>query len=91
MIARRLLVHGRVQGVGYREAMVEAARRAGVSGWVRNRREGQVEAWLEGEADAVDGVIEWARRGPMLARVAAVEIEVVAEEGFAEFTRAPTA
>jgi acylphosphatase len=91
MIARRLLIHGRVQGVGYREAMVEAARRAGVAGWVRNRRDGQVEAWLEGEADAVDGLVEWARRGPMLARVETVEIDVVAAASLVEFTRAPTA
>jgi acylphosphatase len=91
MIARRLLIHGRVQGVGYREAMVEAALRAGVAGWVRNRRDGHVEAWLEGEADAVDALVEWARRGPMLACVATVEIEMVAAASLAGFTRAPTA
>jgi acylphosphatase len=90
MVARRLLIRGRVQGVGYREAMVDAARRAGVAGWVRNLGDGTVEAWLEGSAPAVDSVIEWARRGPRLARVAAIDIEEVTAENHREFLRAPT-
>ena len=50
MIARRLVIHGRVQGVGYRYAMVDAAERCGVAGWVRNRRDGTVEAFVQGDA-----------------------------------------
>ncbi|MBP6368461.1 MAG: acylphosphatase, partial [Burkholderiales bacterium] len=48
MIARRLRAHGRVQGVGFRDALVDAAILAGVDGWVRNRRDGSVEAWVQG-------------------------------------------
>jgi acylphosphatase len=89
MLARRLLIRGRVQGVGYRDALVAAARTAGVAGWVRNLRDGTVEAWLEGTAAAVESVTEWAQRGPMLARVAAVDIEEVQPENRREFARAP--
>lgn len=74
MIARRIVVHGRVQGVGFRFATVEAARGLRVDGWVRNRRDGTVEAWLQGPEDAVLRAIDWARRGPPTARVARVEV-----------------
>jgi acylphosphatase len=74
MIERHLIVSGRVQGVGYRDAMGDAAARLGVAGWVRNRRDGTVEALLRGPADGVEALIAWARRGPPLANVAAVEV-----------------
>lgn len=80
MLACRLVITGRVQGVGYREAMVAAARRAGVAGWVRNRADGTVEALLQGDAALVDAMIAWSRRGPPAARVIAVEVEPAATD-----------
>jgi len=72
-LARRIVIRGRVQGVGYRDAAVQAAFELGVHGWVRNRREGDVEALVQGESDAVDRFVAWCRRGPPLARVAEAE------------------
>ena len=69
MATVRLVVTGRVQGVGYRDALRIEAQRGGVTGWVRNRCDGTVEAVLHGTQDAVDAAIAWARRGPDLARV----------------------
>jgi acylphosphatase len=68
----RIEITGHVQGVGFRYAMRAEARRRGVSGWVRNRRDGSVEALLQGEADAVRALVDWARLGPPGARVAEV-------------------
>jgi len=65
-------ISGRVQGVGYRDAMRSEALARGISGWVRNRRDGSVEAVLQGEAAALDALLAWARRGPPAARVAEV-------------------
>jgi acylphosphatase len=73
VIARRIVVRGRVQGVGYRYAMVEAAEARGIAGWVRNRRDGSVEAFVQGEAQAVATIVAWCRRGPPAARVTDVE------------------
>jgi acylphosphatase len=73
MIARRLVIQGRVQGVGFRASMIEAALACGIAGWVRNRRDGSVEALLQGEPAAVERAIGWARRGPPSARVTEVE------------------
>jgi acylphosphatase len=72
MIARFVVVRGRVQGVGYRDAAVQAAFTIGVHGWVRNRRDGTVEAFVQGDPAAVDRFVEWCRRGPPLARVSEV-------------------
>ena len=88
-VARRIVVHGRVQGVGYRFTMVGIARHAGVHGWVRNRRDGTVEAVVQGPAPAVEAMLAWARRGPDDARVSGVEV-VSAEGDFAGFEKRPT-
>jgi acylphosphatase len=74
VIARRVVVRGRVQGVGYRFAMVGVAGSAGVHGWVRNRRDGTVEAVVQGEGSAVLAVVAWCEAGPPGAAVAAVEV-----------------
>ncbi|MFN4003756.1 MAG: acylphosphatase [Hylemonella sp.] len=74
-LTRHLLIRGRVQGVGYRAAMVREAQRLGVSGWVRNRADGSVQAFVAGPPQAVQALIAWARRGPALARVDAVQVE----------------
>lgn len=92
MIARRIIVHGRVQGVGFRFFVVGVAEDLGVAGWVRNRRDGTVEALLQGEEDAVERAIAWARRGPPAARVERVDIEETGSSpGLAGFSQAPTA
>ena len=65
-------VVGRVQGVGFRDALCSQALQRGVRGWVRNRRDGSVEAVLQGEAATVEAVLAWAHRGPPAARVAEV-------------------
>jgi len=73
MSARQIRVTGRVQGVGYRDALRREALRLGVSGWVRNRRDGSVEALLQGDGARLDALVAWARRGPPLAAVERVE------------------
>ena len=76
MEVRHLIVTGQVQGVGYRYSMVASARRLAVSGWVRNRRDGSVEAMVAGNAEAVAAIIDWARHGPAGAEVAHVAVEL---------------
>jgi len=72
MIARQLVIRGRVQGVGYRMAMTEAAVALGVTGWVRNRCDGTVEALVQGDDAAIERVLAWCRRGPPGANVTAI-------------------
>ena len=69
-----LRIHGRVQGVWFRESMRVEAERLGVTGWVRNKPDGTVEAVVQGEDTATDALIEWAHRGPPQAQVDRVEI-----------------
>lgn len=91
MIARRLEIRGRVQGVGFRESMREEAARLGVTGWVRNRRDGSVEAHLQGEPAAVEELETWAQEGPPKAQVENVRAEnVKPDPSFTEFKRLPT-
>lgn len=66
-------IHGRVQGVGYRAFVEREALQAGVAGWVRNRRDGSVEAVFAGEPDVVRKLIETCRRGPYSARVESIQ------------------
>ncbi|MDB5798461.1 MAG: acylphosphatase [Paucimonas sp.] len=80
MSAVRLLVTGMVQGVSYRAAFSRMATQLGLDGWVRNRRDGAVEALVSGDAAAITRLVEWARRGPPAARVDDV---VVSEEEIA--------
>ena len=74
-VARRLIIGGRVQGVGFRYFTQAAAAREGVTGWVRNRPDGRVEAYIEGEAETVTRLERALRRGPPAARVDDVEAE----------------
>ncbi len=86
----RLEIRGRVQGVSYRVAMVDGARRLGVHGWVRNRHDGSVEALVAGTAPAVAQMVAWAWRGPRGARVSAVQ--TFAGDGhFDSFEQRPSA
>ena len=80
MTALRLAITGRVQGVGYRYAMIEAAAARGVTGWVRNRSDGSVDAFVQGEAAAVEALVAWCRRGPPAARVEAVDAQPAATD-----------
>lgn len=92
MIARRVVVHGRVQGVGFRYGVVEAAQSAGLTGWVRNRLDGTVEAFIQGDDAAVERVIGWCRRGPRGSRVMAVDIhDEPVQDALAAFDLRPTA
>jgi acylphosphatase len=94
MRTRQIRVNGRVQGVGFRDALCAEALRLRVSGWVRNRADGSVEALLQGDEAAVERLVTWARRGPALARVEALEekpVEAGYERAYFGFERWPTA
>jgi acylphosphatase len=82
---RHVIVHGFVQGVGFRFAVERAARTRRVSGWVRNRADGTVEAVFEGDPADVDALVEFCRRGPRGAVVERVEFERGSAEGLAGF------
>jgi acylphosphatase len=87
--AKRLLITGRVQGVGFRFYLQRKARELGLAGWVRNCRDGSVEAVIQGSAEAVDTMIAWARRGPASAVVAGVQV-TDATGDYAGFETRPT-
>lgn len=76
MEVRRLVITGRVQGVWYRRSMAQEAQRLGVTGWVRNRADGSVEAMVAGTAEQVAMIMNWARRGPPNAVVEHVAVEL---------------
>ncbi len=78
VIRRRVVAHGQVQGVFFRDTCRREARAHRVSGWVTNRDDGAVEAIFEGEPSAVRAMIDWARRGPAQAYV--IKLEVTEEE-----------
>ena len=80
----RLKIVGVVQGVGYRWSMVQEARRLGVRGGVRNRRDGSVEAIVTGPTQALEQIIAWAREGPPSAKVTTVDV-LAADGAFESF------
>jgi DNA ligase D-like protein (predicted 3'-phosphoesterase) len=84
-MAFRATVHGRVQGVGFREATRRRALDLGVRGWVRNTDDGAVHLHAEGADDALAGLREFIAHGPSAARVSLVETATVAEEGHEQF------
>lgn len=73
-MARHLRITGRVQGVGYRASFAAQAQAMKLAGWVRNRQDGSVEAMVRGSAESVQGITEWAQRGPANAAVSEVTI-----------------
>ena len=77
---RRVVIRGRVQGVGYRAWVEHQAKRLGLQGWVRNRRDGCVEAVFEGGEDVVTNIVASCRRGPSSARVDDVAEETASED-----------
>ncbi len=86
------MIHGTVQGVGFRFSMAEEARKQGVSGWVRNRRDSTVEALLCGADEPVARLIAWASYGPTGAQVSQVEVSIPKEDdnSFCLFEQLPT-
>jgi acylphosphatase len=83
--ARDVVVHGEVQGVGFRESCRAEAGSRGVTGWVRNEHDGTVRAHFEGAAEAVEAVVAWCRSGPAWARVERVDVTEAAVEGADRF------
>jgi acylphosphatase len=88
-VTLRLVIRGRVQGVGFRYAFADEARSRNLRGWVRNRRDGSVEATVSGPAGDVEAIVAWARCGPPAATVSAVET-VSSDGDFASFDIGPT-
>lgn len=82
----RVVVHGEVQGVFFRDSVSREAERAGVAGWVRNCSDGTVEARFEGDDEAIDGMVDFCRSGPGHASVERVETEAVESEGRSGFS-----
>jgi len=88
----RLTISGRVQGVGYRDWAIGTGLRLGLTGWVRDRSDGAVEALIVGEDEAVGQMIEACRRGPPLARVDEIDVDPVDLDILPDgFTQLPTA
>jgi acylphosphatase len=88
-MVKHLDIFGHVQGVGFRYRFMEEAQVLGVTGWVRNRRGGRVEAVISGTPAAVEALIAWARRGPPAAQVERVDVSP-AEGAFTSFELRPT-
>ncbi len=85
VVARRLRVTGRVQGVFYRATTQEKARELGLVGWVCNTEDGAVEVHAEGRESAIETLIEWCKNGPPGARVDGVDVAGAVPEGFVSF------
>jgi len=84
-VRKRVVVNGRVQGVFFRDSTRRRASTRGVAGWVSNRSDGAVEAVFEGEPDAVDSLVDYAREGPRGADVSQVEVSEEEPEGLSGF------
>jgi acylphosphatase len=84
-VARRVVVHGSVQGVFFRDTTRRKAQSRGVSGWVRNCADGSVEALFEGDPDAVESMVAFAREGPRGAQVEHVDVQDAEAEGLGGF------
>jgi acylphosphatase len=91
MITRHLRIAGRVQGVFYRDWFVEQARGIGVTGWVRNRADGSVEAVVSGSSEMIAAIVAKAHQGSPPSRVEDVVVSEVREEVFDRFEKRPTA
>ena len=89
-VTKHAIVHGRVQGVGFREYLHREAERLGVTGWVRNRHDGTVEAMVHGWPEDVAQLLNWMRRGPPAARVTDVRVNEATGE-FETFEHRATA
>lgn len=89
-VCRHLRIHGLVQGVGFRYSLHREAVRLGLAGWVRNRRDGTVEAVVAGPVASVEAMVAWSHRGPPSARVDRVDATPVEGE-FTDFQQHPTA
>ena len=90
MNCKRLVISGRVQGVGFRIWMVEKARDLGVSGWVRNRIDGSVEALVAGDTAAVEELLRLCRRGPRMAEVTSIEEDLADPPDYFGFRQIPS-
>jgi acylphosphatase len=86
LVAKRVVVHGDVQGVFFRDSTEKEASKHGVAGWVTNRSDGAVEALFEGSPDAVDALVDFARNGPSRADVSDVDVSDVEPEGHSGFS-----
>jgi acylphosphatase len=85
MLRRRIIVHGHVQGVFFRDTTRRLAERQGIAGWVRNRADGAVESVFEGPEEAVERLVAFSREGPRGARVDRVEVVEEQPEGLSSF------
>ncbi len=85
VVARRVTVHGMVQGVGFRFNCLHEAQRLGVTGWVRNEPDGTVAGHFEGPAGAVDALVDWCRSGPSHAGVDSVQASDAVPQGHSRF------
>jgi acylphosphatase len=90
MTSKRVVISGRVHGVGFRHWMIAQAELLGLSGWVRNRHDGTIEALIDGDTAAVEELVRACRRGPRMAEVSAIEEDLAEPADAPGFMRLPT-
>jgi acylphosphatase len=88
MASKHIVVHGQVQGVFFRQSAQDTAEDLGVAGWVRNRDDGTVEMVVEGDDDAVERMVAWAREGSSQAQVTGVDVTDTDPQGLRSFDQA---